>query len=135
MPILRYFVVVAPLLLGLLYLAEAKLPPPPERLNNSTTFYGLPQPAPARAAATTMAVIWAPEPDMNSPSVRAAAPSHEPVTTASIASPAPEAKVALAAKPEPKKKAKKVVRRQDYRHNNFAQAQPWQWHFNQTRVW
>ncbi len=135
MPILRYFAVVVPLLVGLLYLAEAKLPPPPERLNNSTAFYGLPQPVPARAAATTLTVTWAPEPDMSSPLVLAAAPPPDPAATASIVSPAPAAQLALAAKPEPKpKKTKKVVHRQDWR-NNFAQAQPWEWRANQTRVW
>jgi hypothetical protein len=128
MPILRYFAVVIPLLVGLLYLAEAKLQPPPERLNNSTAFHGLLQPTPARAAATTMAVTWAPEPDMTSPLVLAAAPPAEPTTTASVAGPTPEAQLAMAAKPE-KKKAKTVARRD--RRNNFAQ----EWRVNQTRVW
>ena len=133
MPIFRYFAVVASLLVGLLYLAEAQLPPPPERLTNSTSFYGLPQPVPVRAAATTLTVTWAPEPDMASPLVLAAAPPPEPAATASIASPAPAAQLALAAEPKPKK-TKKVVRRQD-RHNNYAQANPWEWRANQTRVW
>ena len=133
MPIFRYFAVVAPLLVGLLYLAEAQLPPPPERLTNSTSFYGLPQPTPARAAATTLTVSWAPAPDMSSPLVLAAAPSPEPAATPSVASAAPAATLALAAKPEPKK-TKKVVRRQD-RRNNYAQANPWEWRANPTRVW
>ena len=123
MPIFRYFAVVAPLLIGLLYLAEAQLPPPPERLTNSTSFYGLPQPVPARAAATSLTVTWAPEPDMASPLVLAAAPPPEPAATASIANATPEAKLALAAKPEPVKKTKKVVRRQD-RRNKLGYLSP-----------
>ena len=134
MPIFRYFAVVAPLLVGLLYLAEAQLPSPPERLTNSTSFYGLPQPTPARAAATSLTVTWAPEPDMASPLVLAAAPPPDPAAAPSIANATPEAKLALAAKPEPVKKTKKVVRRQD-RRNNYAQALPWEWRANQTRVW
>lgn len=125
MPIVRYFIVVGPLLLGLILLADAQLPPPGP-LANSTNFYGLQSTVAVRPAAPRLTVVSAPAPDMNSPAVLAAAP--EPIVTASTQATKP----APAAKPEPPQTKRKRVARKPNWHDNYAQA----WRSSPpTRLW
>ena len=44
MPLLAYFGLVGSILVGLLYVAEAQLGPPPKSVGLSTNFHGLPAP-------------------------------------------------------------------------------------------
>jgi hypothetical protein len=96
MPILLYFVVVGAGLLGLMFGADALLPASPPAVVSSN-FYGLPAVRPSHPD-TAVERSAAPEPDMSSPLVLAAAP------------PTPEAPVVVVAAP-PKPKKYKVARR------------------------
>lgn len=136
MPIFRYFLVMGPVLLGLLFLADAQLPPP-GAISNSTNFYGLPVTPSTRSAATHLTVVWAPAPDMNSPAVLAAAPPPDPAATAAIAQATPSkvASTSTARPDTPPKKVKKVARKRNWR-NDFALANPpYGRDYDRTRIW
>jgi hypothetical protein len=72
MPLLAYFSVVAPALLGLLFLVDA-MSPPREPMQLASQFEGLPMRAQASATKRPPALAPAPEPaDMSSPTVKLA---------------------------------------------------------------
>ena len=125
MPIFRYFIVVGPVLLAFIVLAGAQLPPPGP-LTNSTNFYGVDSGVRKRPAPTILRVETAPEPDMNSPEVLAAAP--QPTVTVTKTA---KSKPARVAKSEAPKKRKRVVRNPAW-HDEYAQA----WRFGPpTGLW
>ena len=128
MPIFRYFLVTGPVLLGLLFLADAKLPPPGP-LANSTNFYGL-ELARAQPTIAHLTVASAPEPDMTSAAVLAAEPQPALATPPSVET-APN-KVVKSVAP---KKHKRVARKRNWR-DAYAEANPWAWRdSNRTRFW
>lgn len=131
MPIFRYFAVMGPVLLGLLWLADAKLPPPGP-LANSTNFYGL-QLGHVTPQVPNLTVASAPEPDMTSAAVLAAAP--EPTAAPNVQTPNVQVSSTAAAKPATSKKSKRVARARQWR-DHYAEANPWSSRANnQTRFW
>ena len=121
MPIFSYFAVAGTVLLGLLFAVDTTLAPPAVR--PTSNFSGLP-PAMTYAggggSAPPLVSTPAPEPDMNSPAVLAAASQ-----PAVAATPSADAAMAQAAKPA---KRKHIARRpQDHRYSDpFAFDRPWQ---------
>ena len=110
MPILSYFAVVGSVLVALLFAADATLPKSGP-IVASSEFYGVPKPWKPDPAKHILVATPAPEPDMTSAAVTAAAP----VKVAAVAAPETTAK---AAEPAPKKK--RVARkntRPDHRQN------------------
>lgn len=105
MPIFKYFAVVGSVMVALLFVADATLAKRDTPIVTTSSLHGLPKPwkpDPAR----TLAAVSAPEPDMNSAAVLAAAPKTEPAPVVQAEAP----------------KKKKVVRRQpahDWR-NSYA---------------
>lgn len=65
MPLFAYFTVVGSILLGLLYVAEARLGPP-KNLSISTNFHGLPEPWKSAKAPSILTVRDAPVPEIAS---------------------------------------------------------------------
>lgn len=110
MPVLAYFGVVGSLLLGLLYLAEAKLGPP-TALAVSTEFHGLPAPWKSKNSVQILTARNAPAPDM--PAARAAEPAAPPALE-------PPKKTRHAGVPKKKKTARAAP--QDGSRNRYAQS-------------
>src|ERR1700750_721939 len=102
MPILSYFAVVGSVLVALLFVAYATMDKHGPMPFNSE-FAGMPKPWRAETPNTILAATPAPEPDMKSEAVLAAAP---PAPQVAEASPKTEA-----VKPEHIQPAKKVVKR------------------------
>src|SRR6185503_13997471 len=121
MPILAYFAFAGTFLLGLLFAADAYLPATTPAIASSN-FSGLP--AKYTAANGPLITSSAPEPDMNSPAVLAAAPPNlAPVN-------APSAATAQA--PKPKRKAvvhkRPTYDRYDHRQDHYNQNSfGWSW--------
>jgi hypothetical protein len=119
MPILAYFCVVGTFLLGFLFAADAYLPATAPAIASSS-FYGLP----AKYTATNGPLITpsAPEPDMNSPAVVAAAqPNLVPVNATSNAmAQAPKAQRKAVARKRP------TYDRPDHRYDN-QNSFGWSW--------
>ena len=127
MPILAYFAVAGTFLLGFLFVADAYLPAATPAIASSS-FYGLP--AKYTAASGPLIAPSAPEPDMNSPAVVAAAPNLTPINSPSHAT-------AQAAKPKRKVVARKppADHRFDHRHDNYNHNSfGWSWQ-NDNRRW
>jgi hypothetical protein len=131
MPILAYFCVVGTFLLGLLFAADAYLPATTPAIASSN-FSGLPAKYTAANGPLITSSASAPEPDMNSPAVVAAAqpnpaPNLAPVNARSDATVQP-----------PKAKRKAVARqrpnnRYDHRYDNYNSF-AWSWQ-NDHRRW
>jgi hypothetical protein len=125
MPILAYFCVVGTFLLGLLFAADAYLPATAPAIASSN-FSGLP--AKYTAANGPLITSSAPEPDMNSPAVAAAAqPNLTPVNSPS------KAEVQA-----PKSKRKAIARKRPddrfaHRYDN-TNSFGWSW-ANDNRRW
>ena len=87
MPLFAYFGVVGSLLVGLLYVAEARLGPP-AALSISTNFHGIP--APFKAAANPILTVReAPAPKISTPAAAQPAVAEQPsktLKTAKVAS-------------------------------------------------
>ncbi len=112
MPILSYFAVVGSVLVALLFAADATLPKSDRPVVVSSEFYGMPKPWQPDPAKQILVATPAPEPDMTSAAVTAAAP-------AKVAAAAVAETTAKAADPAPKKKrvARKQPRPDDHRQN------------------
>jgi hypothetical protein len=125
MPILSYFAVIGSVLVALLFVADATLEKSgPLPFNNESV--GLPKPWRPDTTGSILTTALAPEPDMASAAVRAAAPTAPQSSAAAPTAPPSSAAVpaaAPAAKPEPvrartakvetaAKKPKHVARRQ-----------------------
>src|SRR5262245_6836004 len=126
MPVLAYFCVVGTFLLGLLFAADAYLPATAPAIASSN-FHGLP--AKYTAANGPLITSSAPEPDMNSPAVVAAAqPNLTPVNAPSNAT---------AQAPKAKRKAIAYKRpgydRFEHRRDNYN-SYGWSWP-NDNRRW
>jgi hypothetical protein len=121
MPIFRYFLVMGPVLLGLLILIDANLPPA-GALPNSTSFYGFQRSPHAMREVAPLTVVAAPAPDMSSAAVLAAEP--KPAAAPAAETPTKTAKAAPATK-----KRKRVARTRNW-HDDYAQANPWAWRTN-----
>ncbi len=115
MPLLAYFGLVGSILVGLLYVAEAQLGPPPKSVGLSTNFQGLP--APYKEASTRILTVRdAPAPPVVEEKVA------QPVVT-----PAPiqTARTKIVVRPKAKKVAKAPrTPRQNIGQNIFAQSAP-----------
>jgi hypothetical protein len=113
MPIFTYFSVVGVALMALLFVANATLDkgPPPV---TSSGLYGLPKPWKPEPTQTLTATT-APEPDMSSAAVQAAAPKSDPV-------PQQTAKIETA----PKKKQHVAARKPQPGAQDFRQSFAWQ---------
>lgn len=131
MPLLAYFGVVGAMLLGLLFVAEARLGPPTAPLSISTNFYGLP--APYKAARTPILTVRdAPAPDIASTALA----QHTPVPAAAATQPAMSGEAPLKirvtkAPVKPKKSANKNARSAPKPGRNMFAGSPFQAH----RVW
>jgi hypothetical protein len=80
MPLFTYFALVGSVLVGLLYVAEARLGPP-KSLSISTSFHGLPAPFKGQRSAAILTARDAPVPDMTGMNPQSAAvtqPSMKP---------------------------------------------------------
>lgn len=62
MPLLAYFGLIGSILIGLLYVAEAQLGPPPQTVGLSTNFHGLPAPYKVASATRILTARDAPAP-------------------------------------------------------------------------
>lgn len=136
MPILRYFLVMGPVLLSLLLLADAKLPPPGP-MPNSTNFSGLNLVLHGPPPVAHLAVRSAPAPDMTSAAVLAAEPANQP---AAGPNDNVNANPKHVVKSEPRKKKRKHVARRRDPNDAFAQANPqanpWAWRpTNRSQFW
>jgi hypothetical protein len=87
MPIFSYFAVVGSALVALLFLADATLPKSETPVVVSSNFYGMPKPWKPDPAPPVLTATPAPEPDMASAAVLAAAPkiSSVPAATSPMA--------------------------------------------------
>ncbi len=110
MPLFTYFALAGPLLLGLLFAAEAQLGPPKE-LAISTSFHGLPAPFKAQKSVTILTVREAPAPLIR-----------DVVADAPIMAQATEERPVQSPKKNAKK-SKKIAKIPH--HGQFARA-PWQ---------
>jgi len=119
MPLLAYFGVVGSILVGLLYVAEARLGPPPRAVGLSTNFHGLP--APYKEASTRILTV------REAPAPVAEQQVAQPVVIA----PAVAQTTKIVVRPTAKKTAK--APRKDLRQNVFAQSAPTSG--NNHRVW
>ena len=120
MPLLAYFGVVGSILVGLLYVAEAHLGPPPRSVGLSTNFHGLPVPY-KEASTRILTAREAPAPPVVEQNIA------QPVVIAPV--------VAQTTKIVVRPIAKKVAKapRPNIRQNVFAQSGPAS--ANNHRVW
>ena len=119
-PCLAYFALVGSVLLGLLYVAEARLGPPTS-LSISTSFHGLPAPFKATASVPILTVRDAPAPDMSHMAV--AQPPLVAQTTAKATDKATGNKLAKsggAQKAKTRKAARQNVNRNLFAHSHAA---------------
>ena len=111
MPILSYFAVVGSVLVALLFVADATLEKSgPLPFNNESM--GLPKPWHPEAKSSILAATPAPEPDMTSAAVRAAAPPGAKVAEAKAQTVTAQAAAAHAEAVPAPKKAKRAARKQ-----------------------
>lgn len=111
MPLLAYFGLVGSILIGLLYVAEAQLGPPPPLVGLSTNFHGLP--APYKVASTRILTVR----DAPAPPI-----AEEKVAQPAVTPPAPVQTTKIVVRPKAKKVAK--APRQNAGQNIFAQSPP-----------
>ncbi len=117
MPLLAYFGLVGSILVGLLYVAEAQLGPPPKAVGLSTNFHGIP--APYKEASTRILTVR----DAPAPPI-----VEEKVAQLAVTPPAP-APTKIVVRPKAKKVAKAPrqninVGQNMFGQNVFAQGAP-----------
>lgn len=122
MPILTYFAVVGTALLGVLFYASASMEPRGP-LAVTSSFEGLPPPWHGPAVPRNFAAAPAPQPDMNSDAVKAAAPPA--MKTAAAAPETTGAGQTTKTEAAPKKK-KHIVRRPIPQEREDARRYAWQ---------
>ena len=127
MPLLAYFGLVGSILVGLLYVAEAQLGPPPKSVGLSTNFHGLPAPYKEASLSRTriLTVREAPAP-----------PAVEERVAQATVTPSATAPTKIVVRPKAKKVAKgPKTPRQNIGQNIFAQSSTPFFGRNQHRVW
>jgi hypothetical protein len=117
MPILSYFAIVGSVLVALLFVADATLEKSgPLPFNNESV--GLPKPWRPDAKSSVLAATPAPEPDMTSAAVQAAAPA------APQSTPLPAAAAAAKAEAVPERTAKADIALKKPKHAAHKQPRP-----------